>query len=67
MSKPTTADDLEQAVAELEQAATNLSSLLERFDLSGIPFCEKNLNQVDIGSKIKVAKFLLGVIRQAGK
>ena len=59
----TTAEELEAAIKGAESAATKLSGILERFDLTGIPFCDKDLNKVDVGSKILAAKFLLSVLK----
>ncbi len=56
-------EKLKQAISQIEMAATNLSEVLSQFDLSNIPFCERDLNTVDVGMKIKVAKFLLSVVR----
>lgn len=55
--------ELSKAVAEFEKSATKLSTLLERFDLSQVPYCDRDLNQLPIGEKVKVAKFLVHVLR----
>lgn len=65
MAESKTADELEQAIAEVERAATNLSGQLKRFDLAGIPFCERDLNTVDLGAKIITAKKVLGILKAA--
>lgn len=58
-------DDLAKSVDSVEASLTELSNLLnDNFDLSTIPHCDRDLNQSDIGSKIKIAKFLLLVGRK---
>lgn len=61
------ADDLEQALQEFERAATNLSSVMERLDLSQFPFFEKDINKCDISTKAKVGKFLVKVFKSEEK
>ncbi len=54
---------LEEAIFEAESASTRLSEMLILFDLRNIPHCEKDLNQADIGTKIRVAKFVLSILK----
>ena len=54
-------EGLRDALRDVENSATKLSTILERFNLADIPYCEKDLNQSDIGSKIRIAKFILHV------
>lgn len=54
--------ELVATVAEFEEAASKLSDLLESFDLSDVPYSDRNLNHIPIGDKVKVAKFLIRVL-----
>lgn len=59
--KPTKLDRLREAVEESERAVTNLSNALREIDFRDIPFIEKDLNQSDVGSKIRIGKWLVQV------
>ena len=56
---------LQKAVDDIKVSATILSELLKEFDLTGIPCCDRDLNTVGVGDKIKVAQFLLGILKVA--
>jgi len=58
-AKPIDIAALEEAIMVCEAATTRLSCLLAYFDLSSYPQCDKDLNQADVGTKIRVAKFLV--------
>ncbi len=53
--------ELVETVEEFEDVASRLSDLLKKVDLSDVPYCDRDLNQIPIGDKVKVAKLLIRI------